>query len=83
MSWFALSGDARLGRCATENCEGTPAWRLEADGAGSNYCSGCADKFRNRPAYGAPGGCECLECGAIFVGAEHHEKCGICAAVSN
>lgn len=40
--WFALTGDERLQtRCATENCPGAPTWRLEAEGVGSNYCSGC------------------------------------------
>jgi hypothetical protein len=39
--WFKLSGDARLGRCATEGCGGQPTERLEAGGVGSNYCSGC------------------------------------------
>lgn len=43
MAWFELKGDARLGRCASENCGGQPTWRLEADGVGSNYCSGCKD----------------------------------------
>lgn len=41
MSWFRLSGDARLGRCATEGCAGQPTWRLEAGGVGSNYCPAC------------------------------------------
>lgn len=40
--WFELKGDARLGRCATERCGGQPAFRLEADGIGADYCSGCA-----------------------------------------
>jgi hypothetical protein len=26
-----------------------------------------------------PGGCECLECGCIFIGAEWHTLCLICA----
>jgi hypothetical protein len=39
--WFELRGDARLGRCATEGCGGQPTWRLEANGTGSNFCSGC------------------------------------------
>lgn len=37
---------------------------------------------RNRPAYGEPGGCECMTCGAIFIGAEWHTKCGVCASSS-
>lgn len=39
--WFELKGDERLKRCATDRCGGQPTWRLEADGVGSNYCSGC------------------------------------------
>lgn len=39
--WFNIRGDERLGRCATEGCGGQPTFRLEADGTGSNYCSGC------------------------------------------
>jgi len=45
-NWFELSGDARFGSCATEGCGGQPIWRLEADGVGSNYCSGCASRIR-------------------------------------
>lgn len=45
--WFKLGGDARLGACASENCWGQPTWRLEADGVGSNYCSGCREKIEN------------------------------------
>ena len=45
MAWFNLTGDARLGRCATEDCGGAPTYRLEADGVGSNYCSGCHNKI--------------------------------------
>lgn len=41
MPWFDLKGDARLGRCTTDNCGGQPTSRLEAHGVGSNYCSGC------------------------------------------
>lgn len=44
--WFKLTGDARLGRCATEGCGGQPTWRMEADGIGSNYCSGCKDNIK-------------------------------------
>lgn len=43
--WFNLTGDARLGRCATEGCGGQPTSRLEASGTGSNYCSGCRAKI--------------------------------------
>jgi hypothetical protein len=43
--WFKLSGDARLGACASENCWGQPTWRLEAGGVGSNYCSGCKERI--------------------------------------
>lgn len=39
--WFELKGDKRLGRCATEGCGGQPTWRLEKNGVGSDYCSGC------------------------------------------
>lgn len=39
--WFELKGDERLKSCASENCGGQSTWRLEADGNGSNYCSGC------------------------------------------
>lgn len=45
MMWFKLSGDARLGHCDSESCGGPPTWRLEADGVGSNYCSGCKEKI--------------------------------------
>lgn len=41
--WFDLTGDARLGRCATEGCGQQPTSRLEASGVGSNYCSACRD----------------------------------------
>lgn len=42
MPWFRLTGDERISRsCATAGCGGQPTWRLEADGAGSDYCSGC------------------------------------------
>jgi hypothetical protein len=41
--WFKLGGDARLHRCATEGCGAQPIWRLEVDGTGSNYCSGCKE----------------------------------------
>lgn len=43
--WFSLKGDERLGRCASEGCGGQPTYRLEADGVGSNYCSGCKEKI--------------------------------------
>lgn len=26
-----------------------------------------------------PGGCECFSCGVIFIGAEWHTKCAVCA----
>jgi hypothetical protein len=32
---------------------------------------------RDRPAK-EPGGCECMNCGVIFIGAEWHTLCGIC-----
>lgn len=28
-----------------------------------------------------PGGCECLSCGAIFIGGPEHSECGECFAV--
>lgn len=43
--WFELKGDSRLGRCASAACGGQPTWRLEAEGMGSNYCSGCKAKI--------------------------------------
>lgn len=49
--WFDLKGDQRLGRCATEGCGGQPTFRLEAEGVGSNFCSGCrreVDLLRRR-----------------------------------
>lgn len=44
-TWFPLKGDERLKECATERCGGAPTWRLERDGTGSNYCSGCKEKI--------------------------------------
>lgn len=46
--WFKLTGDERLGRCATEGCGGQPTWRLETEGVGSNYCSGCKGNIHCR-----------------------------------
>jgi hypothetical protein len=34
----------------------------------------------DRPAHGEPGGCECFDCGVIFVGAPWHTQCAVCAA---
>ena len=45
MTWFALKGDERLGRCATEGFVGQPTYRLEAEGIGSHYCSGCRTRL--------------------------------------
>jgi hypothetical protein len=45
--WFKLTGDERLGRCATEGCGGQPTSRFEGGGVGSSYCSGCRDKIEN------------------------------------
>jgi len=45
MMWFKLKGDARLGRCDSDGCGGQPTWRLEADGRGANYCSGCRNRI--------------------------------------
>lgn len=53
MAWFKLSGDARLGACATENCWQQPTWRFEGGGVGSNYCSACRERIRSTP---PPGG---------------------------
>ena len=33
---------------------------------------------RNRPT-SEPGGCECVSCGAIFIGGPTHDLCGVCA----
>ena len=33
---------------------------------------------RDRPTSN-PGGCECEDCGAIFIGGPCHHKCGVCA----
>lgn len=61
--WFKLSGDARLGACASENCWGQPTWRLEAEGVGSNYCSGCKEKIEQprQRRYILSGG-QCVTC---------------------
>jgi hypothetical protein len=34
----------------------------------------------DRNAHGEPGGCECFTCGVIFVGAEWHTECALCAS---
>ncbi len=52
--WFALKGDERLGRCATEECCGQPIYRLEAGGVGSNYCSGCYAAIKRKPESATP-----------------------------
>lgn len=49
--WFRLTGDERLGACASDGCGGQPTWRLEAGGIGSNYCSGCKEKIELHGAY--------------------------------
>ncbi len=36
---------------------------------------------RSRPT-SEPGGCECMECGCIFIGAEWHSHCAVCDAVA-
>lgn len=46
--WFERKGDARLGCCTSCDCLGQPTWRLEADGVGSNYCSGCKEKIERQ-----------------------------------
>lgn len=46
MTWFKLTGDERINqRCTTEDCGGQVTERLEANGVGSNYCSGCRAKI--------------------------------------
>lgn len=45
--WFKLTGDERLGKCATEECWQQPTYRLEADGTGANYCSACKEAIEN------------------------------------
>jgi len=46
--WFELKGDERITqRCATEGCAGQPIYRLEAEGVGSNYCSGCRARIES------------------------------------
>jgi hypothetical protein len=46
MTWFALTGDTRIVlTCASSGCWQQPTWRLEVDGTGSNYCSGCKQKI--------------------------------------
>lgn len=48
--WFDLKGDERITqRCATEGCGGAPTSRLEADGVGLNYCSGCRADIETLP----------------------------------
>jgi hypothetical protein len=32
----------------------------------------------DRPAYGDPGGCDCHNCGVIFIGAPWHTLCAVC-----
>lgn len=34
----------------------------------------------DRPAHGDPGGCECFDCGVIFIGAPWHSECAVCHA---
>lgn len=63
--WFELSGDARLGQCTTDGCGGAPTSRLEADGVGSNYCSGCRSKIEANtelPRLKPPAGDLTVEC---------------------
>lgn len=44
--WFRLKGDERITHhCVSEGCCGQPTWRLEADGVGAYYCSGCKEKI--------------------------------------
>lgn len=49
--WFELKGDERLKSCASNGCGGQPTWRLESDGVGSNYCSGCKERIERDNAY--------------------------------
>ena len=46
--WIYLKPGERRVHCATDGCEGQPLWRLEVDGIGSVFCSGCRDKIKNR-----------------------------------
>lgn len=47
MAWLRLTGDERITRrCASEGCAGQPTWRLEEDGLGSDYCSGCRMRIK-------------------------------------
>lgn len=64
--WFPLTGDKRFGFCTSDNCGGQPAWRMEADGIGSNYCSGCRAKIDGDRAWRRYGeDCwACERCGA-------------------
>ena len=39
------------------------------------------DGSRDRPTT-EPGGCECDKCGCIFIGAEWHAVCAVCAEES-
>lgn len=46
---------------------------------GSNAGLGADGPKRDRQT-DEPGGCECPECGAIFIGAPWHTACGACVA---
>lgn len=66
MPWFELKGDSRLGRCDSEGCGGQPTWRLEANGVGSNYCSGCKQSYDD--------GCERMDNGRNTGGKSYYSK---------
>ena len=41
-----------------------------------------SDRYLNRAGAKNPGGMECMCCGSIFIGDEHHDLCGACAFMS-
>ena len=43
--WFRLQGNRFMDRCASDGCSKQPTWRLDAGGAGSEFCSGCKEKL--------------------------------------
>jgi hypothetical protein len=59
--WFELSGDMRLGECASEGCGQQPTYRLETGGIGANYCSACRAKIDRAAALPTPDVAELIE----------------------
>lgn len=48
--WFEIKDDKRITeRCASEGCGGQVMYRLEADGVGSYFCSGCRADIETIP----------------------------------